>query len=135
MKKIIGLFICILFIGATMPSIGSINNIESISNGKIETNDLSIEFELADELIISWPKDIYGDEQSDIEFYFIDLVKNSEDALSVNIVIDSVDWQSTIESTLQDNNIPLDNITFTTIRTNSIWIRDYGPFFVEENSF
>ena len=37
-------------------------------------------------------------------------------------------------SRLNEEQIPIDNITISITRTNSIWCRDYGPFFIEKNN-
>ena len=40
-------------------------------------------------------------------------------------------YKNRIMALLKDENIPLNNITISTTPTNSFWIRDYGPFFIE----
>ena len=135
---LIGIIMILLF--SSFSQITFCNGVSStnsiyIDNGTTNDNIRSpSEFELADELIISWPKD-YEDCNLELdEEYFIDLVIGAEDAVIVNIVVDNSSVENMVRSILQDNGIPLSNITFSTIDTNSIWIRDYGPFFIEKNN-
>ena len=92
------------------------------------------EFEPVDELVITWPKwyslQIDGPKQ---EPYMIDLIKAAEDSVKVSINVDNSLIKTEIISKLKKKGIPLENITFSLIRTNSMWCRDYGPFFIEKN--
>ena len=92
------------------------------------------EFETVSKLIITWPKwNPKLDGGYIQEPYFIDLVKKAEDSVSVNIIINNNLVKSRVMSKLEQNNIPLKNVTFSIQFTNSIWVRDYGPFFIEMN--
>jgi agmatine deiminase len=103
----------------------------------IENNDIRspAEFETIKELIITWPK-----KNSDLdggyiqEPYYINLVKAAEDATNVNIIVNNIFIKNRVILKLKQNHIPLSNVSFTVCFTNSIWVRDYGPFFIEKNN-
>jgi agmatine/peptidylarginine deiminase len=69
----------------------------------------------------------------DEEPYFIDIVREAEKAVSIRINVNNFLYKNRVISKLNGENIPLDNITISITPTNSIWIRDYGPFFIEKN--
>ena len=85
------------------------------------------EFEQATELIVSWPT-LYREEP-----FFINIIRASEKAVSVRINVNNPLYKNRIIALLEKESIPLDNITISPIPTNSYWIRDYGPFFIEKN--
>lgn len=89
------------------------------------------EYEQVDELMITWPTLYYLSIEE--EPFFIDMVKAAEEAVSVRINVNNFLYKNRIISLLNEENIPLDNITISTTPTNSYWIRDYGPFFIEKN--
>jgi len=157
MKKMvsISLFLIMLIVasGATQstPELSNINskllnsmetNLENFQKNnqdfykKTDDNIRSIaEFESVDELIITWPKwyDIDLDRPKIVEPYMVDIIKAAEDAVTIRINIDNSIIKLRIISKLKKEGVPLNNITFSRIRTNSIWCRDYGPFFIEKN--
>ncbi len=67
------------------------------------------------------------------EPYFIDIVRAVEKAVDVRINVNNNLYKNRVISKLNEENISLDNITISITPTNSIWIRDYGPFFIEKN--
>jgi len=89
------------------------------------------EFEQATELMITWPT-LYRLSIEE-EPYFIDIVRAAEEAVSVRINVNNFLYKNRIINLLEEENIPLDNITISITPTNSFWIRDYGPFFIEKN--
>ncbi len=89
------------------------------------------EFEQATELMITWPTIYYLSIEE--EPFFIDMVKAAEKAVSIRINVNNFLYKNRIISLLTEENIPLDNITISTTPTNTYWIRDYGPFFIEKN--
>ena len=114
-------------------NINKINNLEDF-NKNIEIRSPA-EFETIKELIITWPKKNPKLDGGYIqESYYIDMVKTTEDATKINIVVNNNFIKNRVNSKLKENNISLTNITFTVLYTNSIWIRDYGPFFIEKNN-
>ena len=113
--------------------INKINNLENV-NKNIEIRSPA-EFETIKELIITWPKENPKLDGGYIqEPYYINMVKATEDATKINIVVNNNFIKNRITSKLKENNISLTNITFTVLYTNSIWVRDYGPFFIEKNN-
>lgn len=110
-----------------------INNYEN-SNENIEIRSPA-EFETIKELIITWPKKNPKLDGGYIqELYYIDMVKATEDATNVNIVVNNNFIKNRVTLKLKENNISLSNVTFTVLYTNSIWVRDFGPFFIEKNN-
>jgi len=89
------------------------------------------EFEQSTELIITWPTIFRLSIEE--EPFFIDIVRAAEEAVSVRINVNNFLYKNRIITLLKEENIPLDNITISTTPTNSYWIRDYGPFFIEKN--
>jgi len=85
------------------------------------------EYEQVDELIITWPGGTF------FEKYFLDIIRNSEDAVLVRINVGNLIFKNNLISKLNEEQIPLDNLTISISRRNSIWCRDYGPFFIEKN--
>ena len=107
------------------------NSIDGFYNNQIRS---PAEFETVDQLIITWPKwNANLDGGYSQEPYYIEMVKNSEDSVTVNIITNNNRVKNRVISKLKTNNIPLTNVTFTILFTNSIWVRDYGPFFIEES--
>lgn len=93
------------------------------------------EFDLVDELLISWPSFIVDYlYYPDINPYYVDLVSSAEDVLNVTINVNNIIHKLYVKTILLKNNVSLQNVTFSNIPTNSNWIRDYGPFFVYKDS-
>jgi agmatine deiminase len=146
-RKIIGFFVCMLMIiTCSIPVLGECITLQNEDNhlqknnhdlySKINDHVRSIaEFEAVDELILTWPM-----KWNDIRYalwlepYLIDIIQAAEDAVHIRININNPLMKIGITSKLKKAGVPGDNITFTWIPTNSIWIRDYGPFFVEKNN-
>jgi agmatine/peptidylarginine deiminase len=87
------------------------------------------EYEQSEELIIT---SNHGSLYMFDEPYFIDIIRFSEKALSVRINVNNFIQKNRVISQLNNEGIPIDNITISIIPTSSIWIRDYGPFFIEK---
>jgi agmatine deiminase len=101
---------------------------------KINDNIRSIaEFESVDELIVTWPKWRSIGFELWQQSYMVDLIKAAEDVVQIRININNPLLKIGIISKLQKAGVPTDNITFTCIKTNNMWCRDYGPFFIEKN--
>jgi agmatine deiminase len=132
---IIGIILILLF-SSFFPitfckEISYVNNIyvnDGVANYNIRSPS---EFEQATELILSWPRTYYFGVED--EPYFIDIIRASEKAVSVRINVNNFPYKNRIISLLKEEDIPSDNITISTTPTNSYWIRDYGPFFIEKN--
>ncbi|MCX6665991.1 MAG: agmatine deiminase family protein [Euryarchaeota archaeon] len=131
---IIGL-LTVVFILAP-PSVNCISTINPPhpSSSYISQNIRSVaEFESVKELILTWPK-WWKSLDRIVESYFINITKETENSTSVNIVVNNQIIKNHVLSELRANNVPLTNITFTLIPTDSIWIVDYGSFFIEEDN-
>lgn len=74
------------------------------------------EWELADSAITLWQNPTYVSA----------LQQRGKLALLADTSADKKSW----ESWLNSQNIPLDNITIYVVPTDSIWIRDYGPWYI-----
>lgn len=76
------------------------------------------EFETATGIMVRWPLGVpYS--------FLVDVSQNS-----YLWVIVSSSQQSTAQSSLQSAGVNMDNTGFIIGQTNSIWVRDYGPWFV-----
>ena len=96
------------------------------------------EFEPIKELLIVWPKRIelsYNfDFVNSLQMpYFIDLINIAVRFTKVRIIINFPFYKKGIIAKLKENNISLSNINFTTAFTDSIWLGDFGPFYIENN--
>jgi agmatine/peptidylarginine deiminase len=137
MKNIIGIFICIALI-FSMVSINVLaeeksEKIDNIILYNTQNNEIisHAEYEQVDELMITWPT-MYRLKIIE-EPYFIDIIRAAEKAVTVRINVNNNLYKNRVISILNEENISLDNITISTTPTNSFWIRDYGPFFIEKN--
>ena len=115
-------------------TIGSDVGLHQSNQSKFSTTNEIIspaEFEQVDELMITWPR-LYRLKIIE-EPYFIDIVHAAEKAVHVRINVNNNLYKNRVISKLNEEGIQLDNITISITPTNSIWIRDYGPFFIEKN--
>jgi len=107
-------------------------------NVKISKTRSIAEFEPIKDLILVWPKRIelsYNfDFVNSLQLpYFIDLLDIAVRCTNVQIVINTPFSKNRIIAKIKENNIILSNIKFTTIFTDSIWLGDFGPFYIEKN--
>ncbi len=147
-KKIVIIIIFVLFLqviistsitGNTFKTTQYENNEIALLYNKnacaIDCNIRSIaEYEPAGEVIITWPKWWSSTDGYNQEDYYINLTKSLEDVINVNILVNNNLIKNRVISKLEENGIPITNITFTKIFTETIWVRDYGPFFIEKNN-
>lgn len=141
-KYVIAMFLLILFFGATLNSIAcadfqKIKN--KNSNTKLFQNDNDIirspaEFEPVSKLIIIWPKWWSTSDGFRQINYYLDLINESEDITQIDLYVNNNIIKQRVKNLLNQNNIPLKNITITNQYTRTIWVRDYGPFFIEKNN-
>ncbi|HEC79323.1 MAG TPA: T9SS type A sorting domain-containing protein [candidate division WOR-3 bacterium] len=87
------------------------------------------EFEPLKGVFITWIWNQYNS-------VFREIVREVVEVSRVYIVVGSSSEQTNITNYLQSNGIPLDSVTFYIWPRNSIWMRDYGPWFIrkEDNS-
>lgn len=83
------------------------------------------EFEYLKGVFITW---IYGSYNS----VFREIVREVVEISKIYIIAGSSGEQNNITNYLQSYGIPLDSITFYIWPRNSIWIRDYGPWFMRK---
>jgi agmatine/peptidylarginine deiminase len=93
------------------------------------------ELEPVKEMTIVWPKanpkKFGGYEQ---EKYYFDLIKSIKNIITVTIIVDNNAVRNRIITKLKENHISLEKLNFLKILTSSIWVRDYGPFYIEKNN-
>jgi len=102
--------------------IGSGHEITAPPEGWVETPG---EFEEMRGVFITWQYSSYSSRP-----IFREIVREVAEICRVYIIVGSSSEQDSITNYLQINNIPLDSVNFFTWPRNSIWIRDYGPWFV-----
>jgi len=124
----------VLIITNCMQVIGSDDEIINIKSSN-DTQNIEIishaEYEQVDELMITWPTMFLLKIRE--EPYFIDIVQAAEKAVDVRINVNNNLYKNRVTSKLNEEGVPLSNVTISITPTNSIWIRDYGPFFIEKN--
>ncbi len=86
------------------------------------------EYEPARGVFVTW---IYG--YSTYRPIFREIVRNTVMSCKAYIITSSSDT-STIKTYLTTNGVPLDSVRFYTYPYNSIWIRDYGPWFIRKQN-
>jgi agmatine deiminase len=104
--------------------IGLGHKVTSPPAGWVET---PAEFEKLRGIFITW---IYGSPSTDA--IFRQIVEEAGEVCMVYIIAGSSSELNSITSYLQSHNVPLDSLDFYVWPRNSIWIRDYGPWFVRE---
>ena len=135
-KKIICItFIAIFLVFSITPVLSS--GQQTSENQEPSENQIRsiAEFEPAKELLISWPNWwLKADDGYILDPYYVNLTRTAQEYIMVNIMVNSKIHKNKVISLLEENQVPLNNVTFSIIPTSSIWIRDYGPFFVEEDN-
>jgi agmatine deiminase len=84
------------------------------------------EFEQLRGVFVTW---IYGSYNS----IFRQIVEEVVEVCKAYIIVGSTGEQNNITSYLQSQGVPLDSINFYVWPRNSIWVRDYGPWFMREH--
>jgi agmatine deiminase len=83
------------------------------------------EFEPLKGVFITW---IYNQYNA----IFREIVREAVEVSRAYIIVGSASEQSNIESYLTSAGVPLDSVTFYIWSRNSIWMRDYGPWFMRK---
>jgi agmatine/peptidylarginine deiminase len=83
------------------------------------------EFEQLRGVFITW---IYGSYNT----IYRQIVAEAGEVSQVYIIVGSVSEQNDIINYLQNYGVPLDSISFYVWPRNSVWIRDYGPWFMRK---
>ena len=61
-----------------------------------------------------------------------DLIKEVAEEDTAWVVVDNTSEESSVSNTLSNANVNMDRVVFQVISTNSVWIRDYGPWWIIE---
>jgi agmatine deiminase len=90
------------------------------------------EFEQLRGVFITWRYE-YG---SSLDYIFYEIVREVAGVSKAYIIVRSGTEQSNVSTYLTNHGVPLDSVTFMMFPNNSIWMRDYGPWFMrkEDNS-
>jgi len=102
--------------------IGREHVITTPPGGWVET---PAEFEQLRGVFVTW---IYG--SASYNAIFRQIVEEAGEVSKVYIIVGTVSEQNTINDYLQSYNVSLDSVFFRVWPRNSIWIRDYGPWFM-----
>ena len=62
-----------------------------------------------------------------------DLVKEVAEHDTAWVVVSGTSEQNSVSATLNSNNVNMNNVVFHTAQTNSVWIRDYGPWWIYDD--
>jgi len=102
--------------------IGRGHRITNPPGGWVETPG---EFEQLRGVFVTW---LYGSYNS----IFREIVREAAEVSKVYIIVGSSGEQNSITNYLQNSSIPLDSIIFYIWPRNSVWVRDYGPWFMRK---
>ena len=61
-----------------------------------------------------------------------DLIKEVAENDTAWVVVDNTSEQNSVSNTLSNANVNMDRVVFQVIETNSVWVRDYGPWWIIE---
>ncbi len=86
------------------------------------------EFEPLKGVFITW-RYAYGSSQDVI---FREIVREVVETCKSFIIVRSGSEQSNIENYLSSGGVPLDSVQFMIFPNNTIWVRDYGPWFMRQ---
>lgn len=87
------------------------------------------EFEPLRGVFVTW-RYAYGSEQ---DFIFREIVREVVDVAKAFIIVRSSSEQSNVSGYLSSGGVSLDSVSFFQYVNNSIWIRDYGPWFMRKH--
>ena len=60
------------------------------------------------------------------------LIKEVAEDDTAWVVVDNTSEQNSVSNTLSNANVNMDRVVFQVIETNSVWVRDYGPWWIIE---
>jgi agmatine/peptidylarginine deiminase len=134
-KKIIVIFISILFSMITISNHGEANNEnENSQNYALESITLTssnirqpAEFERMEGVLISYNDLVNNEDDFGIPYALI--AEMAEDVKVITIV-DSESQKNDVQVLLENNDVDLKNCSFLIAPSNSYWTRDYGPWFI-----
>ena len=81
------------------------------------------EFDSAAGIIFAW---------EDYSTLLTELIKEVAEDDTAWVVIDNTSEETSVSNTLSNANVFMDHVVFQVIPTNSVWIRDYGPWWIIE---
>jgi len=102
--------------------IGKDHKVTDPPEGWVETPG---EFEKLRGVWITWIQYSYDN-------VFREIVREVVDVCKAYIIVGGSSEQSYVESYLTSGGVPLDSVYFYVYPRNSVWIRDYGPWFIRE---
>lgn len=82
---------------------------------------------------LAWPHNLEtwpDQDMQQVETEFLSIIRSLAKNESVHILVTDEEMESSVTSTLNDNNVEMKNIFLHDIPTNDSWIRDYGPNFI-----
>ena len=86
------------------------------------------EFEPLYGVFVTWRYE-YGSSQ---DIIFCDIVREVAEVSKAHIIVRNSNEQNNVTNYLTNHSVPLDSIFFMTFSNNSIWSRDYGPWFMRK---
>jgi len=92
------------------------------------------EFEPHKATWLAWPhKDTWGEEYRDsIQSVWIEMVRHLRSGEEVHILVQDKKRRVRAKGMLVENGVILDNVFFHHIKTDDVWLRDMGPFFITD---
>ncbi|MBI4865033.1 MAG: agmatine deiminase family protein [Candidatus Riflebacteria bacterium] len=80
------------------------------------------EFESAEGVLFSW---------SGYTTLLKDLIKEVAQDAKAFVVVESASEEKSVRQELTESGVRMENVRFSRARTNSVWIRDYGPWWIQ----
>ena len=103
--------------------IGKYQNPTAPPDGWVETPG---EFERLRGVWITWVPGYYSDP------VLKEIVRETVDEARVYIIVEDSSEESWVRTQLNTSGVPLDSVFFYHYNNNTVWIRDYGPWFIRE---
>ncbi len=117
-------------------TIKTVNHIEDINN---EHEDFPLEYhpptgirtpaewERVNEVLLRWGG-------NDLDEFYLDMTREIAEVATAHIVTHNQGSANSIANYLENNGVNMDNVSFFIVSTNSIWMRDYGPISIINES-
>ena len=95
------------------------------------------EWELHEATWMTWPHNPEtwpGYSLEEVETVYLEMIRPLVEAEHVHLLVNDESMEQRARRMIEENQIPLDKVSFHTIPTNDSWIRDYGPNFISRET-
>ena len=138
MKKLYSIiilaFVCMLIILSAIAYKNSVYKKPDYYSGSDPTSYVYPgEFEKQQAIWLQWPSGVYSTASDPVYPVFIDIIKDLDPYVRVNLISQSKEEITQIEALLKANGYSGSNVSYYIINHLSIWARDVGPVFVKDS--